>query len=170
MPHTIWREACRRLRDELPAKDYDTWIRPVCATRWSGRVLTLEVASGFAGKWLRDNLMSAIERAVADASGGPAAVTFAINRALDAPADRAGLPPRRAERAVPSGRAARFTFDSFVVGASNRLGYEAARAVCADPGVRYNPLVFYGRSRTRSPTSARSGRSPASPRRTSSTR
>jgi chromosomal replication initiator protein len=38
----------------------------------------------------------------------------------------------------------RFTFDSFVVGASNRFAYAAAQAVAETPGATYNPLYIYG--------------------------
>ncbi len=40
----------------------------------------------------------------------------------------------------------RFRFDSFVVGASNRVAAEAARTVAEAPGAAYNPLLIYGRS------------------------
>ncbi|WP_049946272.1 DnaA ATPase domain-containing protein [Butyrivibrio sp. WCD2001] len=36
------------------------------------------------------------------------------------------------------------TFDSFVVGDSNRFAYSAAVAVAEDPGNAYNPLFLYG--------------------------
>ncbi len=37
-----------------------------------------------------------------------------------------------------------YTFDKFVVGASNRFAYNAARAVSDAPGAGYNPLFLYG--------------------------
>ncbi len=40
----------------------------------------------------------------------------------------------------------KFTFDSFVVGESNRYLYAAAKAVAEDPGNSYNPLFIYGSS------------------------
>jgi chromosomal replication initiator protein len=38
----------------------------------------------------------------------------------------------------------RYTFDSFVVGASNELAFAACQAVAQQPGTKYNPLFLYG--------------------------
>lgn len=38
----------------------------------------------------------------------------------------------------------RYTFDNFIVGSSNDLAYTASQAVSANPGMKYNPLYFYG--------------------------
>lgn len=38
----------------------------------------------------------------------------------------------------------RYTFESFIVGSSNDLAYSASQAVAANPGLKYNPIYFYG--------------------------
>ncbi|MCU0498396.1 MAG: chromosomal replication initiator protein DnaA [Anaerolineae bacterium] len=38
----------------------------------------------------------------------------------------------------------RFTFDRYIVSASNRMAYEGARAVVEHPGRNYNPFMIYG--------------------------
>jgi len=38
----------------------------------------------------------------------------------------------------------RYTFENFVVGASNELAFAACQAVAAQPGTKYNPLFLYG--------------------------
>lgn len=38
----------------------------------------------------------------------------------------------------------RYTFDNFIVGSSNDLAYSASQAVATAPGVKYNPIYFYG--------------------------
>ena len=40
----------------------------------------------------------------------------------------------------------KFTFDNFVVGASNKLAYVAANDVANNPGTIHNPLFIYGKS------------------------
>jgi chromosomal replication initiator protein len=56
------------------------------------------------------------------------------------------VPKRVEQRAVAVGTALspRYTFESFVVGASNQFAHAAARAVATQPGERYNPLFIYG--------------------------
>src|SRR5688572_29576519 len=43
-----------------------------------------------------------------------------------------------------SGLNPKYTFESFIVGASNDLAYTACMAVSKDPGTKYNPLLLYG--------------------------
>ncbi len=53
----------------------------------------------------------------------------------------------------------RFTFDTFVVGAANRLAVTAGRTVAENPGSAYNPLFIYsalGTPPRRSPRSSTS--------------
>jgi chromosomal replication initiator protein len=38
----------------------------------------------------------------------------------------------------------RYTFDNFVVGASNELAFAACQAIAQKPGTKYNPLYLYG--------------------------
>ncbi len=146
MLDTIWLEARRRLRSEMPEKDFEAWIEPLRATQWSAGELTVEAPGGFFRDWLRRNFLTALERAVTEANGGePATVSVLVNKELDVRPRRPAVAARRAapgEPAVP----ARYTFDNFVVGASNQVAYGAARAVVAQPGARFNPLFLYGGS------------------------
>ena len=38
----------------------------------------------------------------------------------------------------------RYTFDNFVIGASNELAFAACQAIADSPGTKYNPLFLYG--------------------------
>ncbi|MCK5080586.1 MAG: chromosomal replication initiator protein DnaA [Candidatus Moranbacteria bacterium] len=53
-------------------------------------------------------------------------------------------PVSKKETWVHSGLNARYTFETYVVGANNELAYAACQSVCKDPGKSYNPLFIYG--------------------------
>src|SRR5438874_917471 len=147
MVDTIWREARRLLGAELSAKDFETWVEPLRATGWSDGELTVEVPSGFFRERLKErHLVRRLERALEQATGTPATVLLQVNRALDVPARHAAVvqaaPAVRPKRPPASPRG--YTFDTFVVGASNQVAFAAAQDVVASPGVRFNPLFVYG--------------------------
>lgn len=73
---------------------------------------------------------------VAAASNGGAAFT-APNTAVPAVSSRAG-------RGAAVGLNPRYTFDTFVKGASNQFALAAAQRVAETPGRSYNPLFIYG--------------------------
>jgi chromosomal replication initiator protein len=65
------------------------------------------------------------------ASASPVSVTSGYTPTPSPLAARGNLNPR-------------YTFDNFIVGSSNDLAYSASQAVAANPGVKYNPIYFYG--------------------------
>jgi chromosomal replication initiator protein len=65
-------------------------------------------------------------------------------RAALEPTPPPSAPKRNGQPSVGSPLNARYTFDSFVVGTSNRLAHAASLAVVDHPGNAYNPLFLYG--------------------------
>lgn len=74
----------------------------------------------------------------------PTALPGNIDRDIPAPprmASRSALPAAAAPLAQPR---LRQDFDSFIVGASNQLAFDAAKYVAEFPGAQYNPLFIHG--------------------------
>jgi len=152
--HSLWQSCLARLEKELPAQQFNTWIRPLSAASASGESLRLVAPNRFVLQWVKERFLARIAALAAEQSGAPVAVALALPDASEpvepvpparpsaAAAPRAAAPERRAgERSslIPE-----FTFESFVPGKANQLARAAAMQVAENPGTSYNPLFVYG--------------------------
>jgi chromosomal replication initiator protein len=144
----LWDACLRRLEQELPAQQFNTWIRPLAPeVGEAADTLILAAPNRFVLELVRERFAARIERLAAEASGRELGVRLVLARSPEAPArapQSAARPvetPSNLERARlnPS-----FSFDTFVTGKANQLARAAAMQVAENPGVSYNPLFVYG--------------------------
>ena len=145
----LWDACLRRLEQELPAQQFNTWIRPLAPE--SGETddtLVLTAPNRFVLELVRERFAARIERLAAEASGRNLGVRLILARAPEQPVARAAVTPARAPDTPSNLERARlnpaFSFDSFVTGKANQLARAAAMQVAENPGVSYNPLFVYG--------------------------
>ena len=150
MPQTHWQTCLNHLERELPAEDFNTWIRPLQAVEDEGR-LRLLAPNRFVVDWLQEHYMQRILEII-DGSGGNTELIVEVGSRQGGAA-----PQPHAARVVPGVPAVdrgaalvasrlnpAFTFKNFVEGKSNQLARAAASQVGENPGTSYNPLFIYG--------------------------
>ncbi|MCX5971081.1 MAG: chromosomal replication initiator protein DnaA [Coprothermobacterota bacterium] len=138
----LWEETRQALRRELSRPSYDTWLKNTKPLSLEDNVLLLGVPSDFARDWLQTRLYASIQRALHSVRSEEIEVEFRV-----VSMEPAELPPATADAPGQEQRLAfnpRYTFGSFVVGASNRFAHAACLAVANAPGRAYNPLFVYG--------------------------
>jgi chromosomal replication initiator protein len=145
----LWDACLRRLEQELPAQQFNTWIRPLLPdTGAPSDTLTLTAPNRFVLELVRERFAARIERLAAEASGRELGLRLVLARSAEPAAARAAQPSARPapEPAIQErSRLNRgFTFDSFVTGKANQLARAAAIQVAENPGISYNPLFVYG--------------------------
>jgi chromosomal replication initiator protein len=148
---SLWDVCLRRLEQELPAQQFNTWIRPLAvgANDAAPGALVLSAPNRFVLELVRERFAGRIERLVAEASGRELGVRLILAARNDeAQVPRAAVPVRAPPSAPPALERARlnrlFTFDSFVTGKANQLARAAAIQVAENPGISYTPLFIYG--------------------------
>src|SRR5882724_8335995 len=142
-----WTAALPRLRERVGDRNFATWIEPIRCTR-DEHGLCLEVANRFFQEWVTRHFLARIRESLAE-DGVAAAVRVIISpNAAERPAPSRAPVSRVAalSRAIGIPRGPKighlvpdYTYDTFVVGHANEVAYEAARAVSAMPGRRFNP-------------------------------
>jgi chromosomal replication initiator protein len=146
----VWQDVAARLRENLNDTTFQTWFGEVGGATVDGDALVITVPNDFTREWIEGHFLDLIRAAARDAAGIERRVRLAVEPAApsvqqSAPAAVTPLPLEViAPRTDLAGLNTKYTFDSFVIGSSNRFAHAAALAVAEAPAQAYNPLFIYG--------------------------
>jgi len=164
-PREIWEIARSQLRLQMTKSTFDTWVRDTACLAYEDGAFVIGVANGYAKDWLSMRLRPMIKRTLNAITGQTVDVVFVVQTtpleertgAPDAPLLDLATPEDEAlpdmlmlpeTMSAPQGANLnpRYTFENFIVGASNRMAHAVALSVAERPGNAYNPLFIYGGS------------------------
>ncbi len=144
----IWETALGELQVQVNKSNYRTWLAQTTGLEYGDSCFTIGVPTTFVAEYLDKNQRSLIEKVLTSVTRSDVRVLFRVNGYQpDSMPARSGH-----EKGEPTQQASlplfnpKYTFDSFVVGASNQLAYNAAIGISENPGSSYNPLFIYGGS------------------------
>src|SRR6266516_4885269 len=139
---SLWDEVSSRLREALNETTYRTWFGDVGGAELGDDAFVLAVPNDFTREWIETHFLGLIRAAVRDATGHERNVTLAVAESGDRSSAMVTEPQPKSTSTV--GMNPKYTFDSFVIGSSNRFAHAAALAVAEAPAQAYNPLFIYG--------------------------
>lgn len=157
----FWQAALGELQLQMTRATYDTWLKETFAVSYEDGLLIVGTENPYAKEWLENRLLGTIKRTLAGILGHTVEVRFIVKPhqaqpsppLLEKPAPLDSHAPGRGTRTgtaspspLPSSLSLnpRYTFETFIVGNSNRLAHAAAYAVAHKPAEAYNPLFLYG--------------------------
>jgi chromosomal replication initiator protein len=134
---TVWSEVSARLKQTLSDGPYAQWFSGATGALQED-AFVLFVRDDFTREWIDGHYRGLVEAAVAETleESRPIHIVAAEH---PRPQEELMPPPRGVE-----GLSHKYTFDSFVIGSSNRFAHAAALAVSEAPAQAYNPLFIYG--------------------------
>ena len=148
----MWEEALRQLKEKLGKQNFETWIKPIHITSLTDNGVMLGVPNKFFRDWLSEHYFAQISEVLESLTHKDLKISLTINHQpaitqaekvnkADKKEERESQPkhPSRTNNLVP-----KYTFENFVVGASNQFAHAASMAVANQPGDHYNPLFIYG--------------------------
>jgi chromosomal replication initiator protein len=158
----FWTDCLSRFESELPAQQFNAWIKTLRVESDMPGRLRLVAPNGFILKWVRERYLSRIEDMSRQFFSEPVSIDLTVDENAIAatplaPAEASApgasvLPPQAAAAEIStvnnqydkSRLNPEFTFDTLVTGRSNDLARAAALQVASNPGISYNPLFIYG--------------------------
>ena len=154
----LWTRSLADLQDTLTGAALRAWLDETRPVGFDQDTVVLAAPHSFAREQLDTRYGPALRSAVTKAAGRALHVVVTVRPdPQPTPVDVAELPDLQVERkawapeAFPRSAPERdsalnekYTFDRFVIGASNRFAHAAAFAVAEAPAKAYNPLFIYG--------------------------
>lgn len=136
----LWSSAKELLKNELTEVSYKTWIEPLVVLSMEENTLFLSVPNNFMKGLLETRYATYITEALSKVSSRPIDVSFL----LPDQAEKMTQSTESRNESASAGLNPKYTFDTFVIGNSNRFAHAAALAVAEAPSAAYNPLFIYG--------------------------
>lgn len=144
-----WTKTIEAIGAKVGSQTFDLWFRPIKLIELQDQQILLEVPNKFFKEWIEDHFPGLIPETIEKIINKKnVAVKFKVVEKTEDPVLRKMETKQENRRAKLANRGIflnpKFTFESFVVGASNQFAHAAARAVADAPGKAYNPLFIYG--------------------------
>ena len=137
----VWTNVLQQLKKDLSETTITTWFDELTAVDIRDNTFYLHCPNDFKKRYIESLFVKNIKAVLLDIFS----VEFDV-RILDsdelAEFQGGGAQTHQNERFTST----EFTFDTFVVGPSNKLAYAASMAVAEHPAQNYNPLLIYGDS------------------------
>jgi len=154
-PDQVWQAALGELQLQLTKSTYDTWLRDTSLLSHEDGLFVIGVETAYAKDWLENRLLSTVKRTLTGITGKAVEVKFTVwnsdspeNESTPSPAEMLTITPKAepyySDNLSSLRLNAKYVFETFVVGPSNRLAHAAALASSENPGRAYNPLFLYG--------------------------
>ena len=136
----VWQNVLQQLKRDLSETAISAWFDELTVVDIRGNTLILHCPNDFKKGYLESIYMDNIKGALRNLFSKDFEVTI-----LDSSAYMSftgGEKKRQSDRFTSD----EFTFETFVVGPSNKLAHAASKAVADHPAQNYNPLLIYGDS------------------------
>jgi chromosomal replication initiator protein len=161
----LWDAALEIIRGELNTPTFKTWFEHAEPLGMDGADLIVGASNSWGRDWLESRYSGLLSASLTQVAGRPVSVRFVVRgdegsvgqtRSDDEDSHTGQvLEPvvipsveivetQRVKEATEGAFNQRYTFETFVMGASNRFAHAAALAVAEAPGTAYNPLFIYG--------------------------
>src|SRR5271154_40645 len=141
----LWDKILQHAERRVNPHSYATWFRPTRQERVDDQRLVVRVPTRLFCKRLSETYGELLQAVLVELGRPGLALEFVCAEAEPVPANTASISQAKLDFESSNHQLnPRYTFDKFIVGASNQFAHAAAVAVAEQPSKSYNPLFLYG--------------------------
>lgn len=139
----VWQQILEQLQRKVSAEGYNNWLRGTAYLGVDGETLFVSAPDRETRAWLETEYAPLVRAAIQELGLSIRHVSYECPASAK-PSPLQTIPADGESDGSPHQLNPRFTFESFVVGASNQFAHAAAKSVAKNPSRSYNPLFIYG--------------------------
>ena len=140
---SLWDKTLQLIKGELSPPSFNAFFKQIIPLKIHMNELILLVPNDFTKGILEDRYLNLIESSINQLSLKKYKVKFVLDEkyveGLEEEPKSSNIPQKNYPNLNP-----KYTFDTFVIGNSNRFAHAACVAVAESPARAYNPLFLYG--------------------------
>ncbi len=154
----IWQKTLDTIEKKLSKPSFETWFKPTQIITIQNNTIIIEVPNEFAKDWLKTKYSNLITKTLFSLTNTSYKIKFVIPEMIeeelileevedDTPNETKKdeeSKKNKEEETKSSILNPKYTFDTFVIGNSNRFAHAASLAVAEAPARAYNPFFIYG--------------------------
>lgn len=146
----IWQTALGELEIVLSKANFTTWFKDTFILTIENGVITIAVPNSFTEEWLRNKFHEQIKTTLIKFIPNLKELYYKITTLETpeiemSPVQEAITNTKQEEGPTAEGSInPKYTFETYIVGNSNRLAHATSLAVAESPGNKHNPLFIYG--------------------------
>jgi chromosomal replication initiator protein len=140
----VWAEVLDRASEQIDVSSLRVWFEGIRPVEVRDDRLEISVPNTFAKEYIESRFRPLLEEVLDSVMGKESSLVVSVGN----PGGQGNGATNGSESVLnaraPRSFKAKYTFDTFVIGAGNRFAHAATLAVAETPGVVYNPLFIYG--------------------------
>lgn len=138
----LWEKALKVLEKKINKNSFDTWLGPLKPLGYHDNTIIIEVPNNFSRGWLNERYAPILKNVFQDMTKQDISIQFFLSSEITEMQNNIFQKPTESFQSSPLNP--KYTFDTFIVGNSNRFTHAACLAVSEAPAKSYNPLFIYG--------------------------
>lgn len=138
----LWQESLKLIKAELTDVSFNTWIKTIEPVTIKENTIILCVPNDFTKGILESRYTNLVANAIKKVSSKDYSIKFIMESEIDRYIDKTKKESEQYDSSPMLNP--KYTFDTFVIGNSNRFAHAASLAVAEAPAQAYNPLFIYG--------------------------
>ena len=149
MQNKHWENCLSLIKSKINIQSYITWFKPIKATQFKNKTLTLQVPNKFFYEWIEEHYIKLLNEVIIKVIGNEGKIEYEISKEqiLNSETNEIKeiVTDKKNTKSKFDNLNRKFNFKTFISGKCNSVAKAAGKRISKSPGNNpFNPLMIYG--------------------------